>query len=248
MRTSFSALSRVLALEPDWHLQHVRMSRNGQALELLVGRMRKQSNWLGQTRWEPVEGPRHVWRHLDFGGLPTYVHAVLDDDPLLFEQPWAAHLEQHFSRAMASHLVELLCSGAELGAICRLQHIELDALWRFRFALDRKTASLLEPTALDRLRQHEALLRQRAQARETHLAVLVPAAASPVWLQLASGEAPLDTQVFALRLLLARLRTELALANDPEVRLLKCAKLHRYFTNNANQLCAYLDQINGFET
>ena len=244
-----NAFKLLLGLNGDWHLQQIRLSRDGGSLELLVGRMKKKAgNWFGKEQWEMVDGPRHVWRHLDFGGMPTYVHAVLDGDATLYEQTWAAPRDQAFTRAMASYLVELLCSGADLGSVCKLHRIDLDTLWRFRFSLDRSGASLLvEPSALQRLRSHESTLRQMALTEVTpkarSSASPIPGPESAVWVLIGSGEAPLQTNVFALRLLLARLRTEVESSLDDATRRLKCAKLHRYFTNNAAQLGDEIKQL-----
>ena len=246
MSNKSNALRQVLGLTGDWHVQQIRMSGDGGAFEIMVGRIRQVSGWLGQKTWVAVDGPRHGWRHLDFGGLPTYVYAVLDGDESLFEQPWAAPREQRFSRAMASYLVELLCSGAELGSICKMHRIDLDTLWRFRFSLDNVgAASLMEPEALIRLRQRETARRQMLETSPpTAMPVpAVPNADAEIWQQIATGEVPLQTDTLALRLLLARLRSDLNTVTDPEVAQLKCAKLHRYFSNNAGQLQAELNQL-----
>lgn len=247
MSNKSNALRQVLGLTGDWHVQQIRMSGDGGAFEILVGRIRMESSgWLGQKHWVAVDGPRHGWRHLDFGGLPTYVYAVVDGDDSLFEQPWAAPKDQRFTRAMASYLVELLCSGADLGSICKMHRIDLDTLWRFRFSLDKAgAASLMEPEALIRLRQRESSRRQMVEpAVQSALATpAVPDANAEIWQQIATGELPLQTDTLALRLLLARLRSDLHNVTDPEVAQLKCAKLHRYFSNNAGQLQAELNQL-----
>ncbi|QNP49415.1 hypothetical protein [Diaphorobacter aerolatus] len=243
-----NAFKLLLGLSGDWNLHQIRLSRDGSALELLVGRVKKVTHWFGKEQWENVDGPRHAWRHLDFGGMPTYVHAVLDGDEKLFEQTWAGPRDQAFTRAMASYLVELLCSGADLGSICKLHRIDLDTLWRFRFSLDRTGGASLpvEPAALQRLRSHESTMRQMALTEVTQKAAAsspIPGADSPIWTLIGSGEAPLQTNVFALRLLLARLRTEVEASSDEATRRLKCAKLHRYFTNNATQLADEINQL-----
>ena len=245
MSNKSNALRQVLGLTGEWHIQQVRLSDDGGNFDIMVGRIRKISSWLGQDRWVAVDGPRHTWRHLDFGGLPTFIHAVTDGDASLFEQSWAAPQDQRFSRAMASYLVELLCSGAELGSICKLHRIDLDTLWRFRFSLDKAGASLLEPEALIRLRQRESTRRQLAEQPPASVALApsIPGPESQVWQQIAAGEVDLKTDTLALRLLLAPLRGELNAVTDQEVRKLKSAKLQRYFSNNAGQLQAELKQL-----
>lgn len=252
MSTNNNAFKLILGLSGDWHLQHIRLSKAGDALEFMVGRVKTSKSWLGREQREVINGPRHAWRHLDFGGMPTYVYAVVDGDDALFEQSWAGPRSQAFTRAMASYLVELMCSGADLGSICKLHRIDLDTLWRFRFSLEHAADdSVLEPGALQRLRQHESTLRQQAAAPNAPRAAArsgtqIPGPESPVWQLVASGEAQLQTNVFALRLLLARLRSEIEAIVDPRERQLKCAKLHRYFTNNIAQLADELRQVKEF--
>ena len=73
----------------------------------------------------------------------------------------------------------------------------------------------------------------------------VPDVSDPVWMQLASGGIEPDIRVLSLKLLLTRIRSQMDIIHDDEVRMLKLRELHRYFVKNARMLGHELAQIRG---
>ena len=71
----------------------------------------------------------------------------------------------------------------------------------------------------------------------------VPDVTDPVWLRLLDGDLSLDIKVLSLKLMLTKLRSQLDLIHDEEVRLLKLKELHRYFVKNERVLTHELDQL-----
>jgi hypothetical protein len=71
----------------------------------------------------------------------------------------------------------------------------------------------------------------------------LPAASDPVWLAVLEGRRKLDIRVLGLKLLLTRLRAQLDLIPDKEVRQLKVQEFHRYFSKNRHLLAFELNQI-----
>jgi hypothetical protein len=71
----------------------------------------------------------------------------------------------------------------------------------------------------------------------------VPDVTDPVWMQLVNGEMKLDIRVLSLKLMLTRVRSQLEVISDDEVRLLKLRDLHRYFVKNERVLGHELAQL-----
>lgn len=57
----------------------------------------------------------------------------------------------------------------------------------------------------------------------------LPDASDPLWLALLEGQQALDVRTLGLRLLLTKLRGQIRVIDDDEVRMLKLVELHRYF-------------------
>jgi len=53
----------------------------------------------------------------------------------------------------------------------------------------------------------------------------------------------IDIRILSLKLLLSRMRTQLAGVSDEEIRLLRMRELHRYFVRNERMLGYELYQI-----
>ncbi|WP_051511870.1 hypothetical protein [Methylibium sp. T29] len=71
----------------------------------------------------------------------------------------------------------------------------------------------------------------------------MPDVTDPIWLRLANGDLQLDIRVLSLKLMLTRVRSQLDLISDDEVRLLKLRDLHRYFVKNERVLSHELAQL-----
>ena len=71
----------------------------------------------------------------------------------------------------------------------------------------------------------------------------MPDVTDPVWLRLLDGDLSLDIKVLSLKLMLTKLRSQLDLIHDEEVRLLKLKELHRYFVKNERVLNHELAQL-----
>ena len=240
---SSSTFTGLLGLREPWRIQAVRMAPDRKSLELHIGISEVHKDWLGRTHYKAVEAPKQVWRHLDVVGVPAYLHVYDNGTPDLDQQSWAAPLGQTFTRAMASHLVELLCSGMDIGAICKIHDINLEVLWRFKVAAERERVALLPWTSSDALKKSQGPRRKSGAVRAT--GAVVPPVDSLVWKRLATGEQALDTDVLGLRLLLARTKTDFRDAENNEARDRKLSKLHQYFEKNARQLANEIGQLSG---
>ena len=242
---SSSTFSGLLGLREPWRIQAVRTAADRKSLELHIGIREVHKDWLGRTYYKPVEAPKQVWRHLDVIGVPTYVHVYDNGTPDLDQQPWAAPIGQPFTRAMASHLVELLCSGMDLGAICKVHDINLEMLWRFKVAAEHERVALLPWTSASALKNKGQRRTASGGKGTASGSATVPASDAAIWKRLATGQQELETDILGLRLLLARTKSEFNEAQDEEARERRLSKLHRYFEKNAQQLGQELEQLNG---
>ena len=242
---SSSTFSGLLGLRDPWRIQAVRTAADRKSLELHIGISEVHKDWLGRTYYKAVEAPKQVWRHLDVIGVPTFVHVYDNGTPELEQQAWAAPIGQPFTRALASHLVEMLCSGMDLGAICKVHDINLEVLWRFKVAAEHERVALLPGTSTTALK-NKGQRRSSGSAKSAGgTTFVVPAPDATIWKRLAAGQQALETDVLGLRLLLARTKSDFNDAQDEESRERKLGKLHRYFEKNAQQLTHELEQLNG---
>lgn len=249
MSTEGILLGKLLQLREPWAVREYRIDPARQRMDVWVG-VEVQRGWFGRPKARIEEGPEQVWRHLDALGWRTFVHVVPPRNADLTSQQWTGAPDLPFTRAMAKRIFDLLNEGLELNSICTLYGINLDELWRFKFALDNGKAGI----------QVEKLARAASPAKAGASAVApapdaavpqvageggVPDVSDPVWMQLASGSIEPDIRVLSLKLLLTRIRSQMDIIQDDEVRMLKLRELHRYFVKNARMLGHELAQIRG---
>ena len=135
----------------------------------------------------------------------------------------------------------LFNEGVSLNGICAITGIPLQELWKFKFALDQGKAAITDPA-------RAAVAAQAAVAAEAAAPAVasdddVPDVADPVWLQLIEGRRDIDIRALSLKLLMTRLRSQMEVITDDEVRMLKLRELHRYFVKNARMLGHELAQL-----
>jgi len=242
-------LGKLLQLREPWAVREYRLDPTRQRMDIWVG-VEVQRGWFGRPKARIEEGPEQAWRHLDSAGWRTFLHVVPPKNADLSSQPWTGAPDLPFTRAMAKRIFDLLNEGLELNSICSLFGINLDELWRFKYALDNGKAGI----------QVDKIARTGASARSSTSAVAesapgaalrtggdgdVPDVSDPVWMQLVSGSIEPDIRVLSLKLLLTRIRSQMDIIQDDEVRMLKLRELHRYFVKNARMLGHELAQIRG---
>ncbi|MDZ4123226.1 MAG: hypothetical protein U1E02_03465, partial [Hydrogenophaga sp.] len=145
-----------------------------------------------------------------------------------------------FTRALAARVFALFSEGISLQSVCGLLDLNLQDVWNYRFALDTGRAGGAD---------FEAPTRPAVPVPAVSLVVpapvvsAVPDITDPVWLRLLGGELKLDIKVLSLKLMLAKLRSQMDLIQDEEVRLMKLKELHRYFVKNERVLIHELNQL-----
>ncbi|HMV54285.1 MAG TPA: hypothetical protein PLX20_15500 [Rhodocyclaceae bacterium] len=247
MATEGMLLGKLLQLREPWAVREHRLDQARQRLDIWIG-VEVQRGWFGRPKARAEEGAEQVWRHLDSAGWKTFVHVIPPKGADLSSHPWAGSADLPFTRAMAKRIFDLLNEGLDLNGICTLYGIKLDELWRFKYALDSgKTGMQAEKQAASGKPVVEAspVTATASAAASPAGEAEVPDVSDPVWLQLASGTIEPDIRVLSLKLLLTRIRSQMEIIQDDEVRMLKLRELHRYFVKNARMLSHELAQIRG---
>lgn len=240
-------LGNLLELREPWAVREYRFDLARQRMDVWIG-VEVQRGWFGRPKTHVEENPEQVWRHLNCSSWRTFVHVIAPRDADLSSQPWTGAPDLPFTRGMAKCIFALMNEGVELSSIGTLLGINFDELWRFKFALDNGKAGIqVQPGARSAQAAKPAAAATPAPAAAAAQPSEdgVPDVADPVWLQLASGDIEPDIRVLSLKLLLTRIRSQMDLIEDDEVRMLKLRELHRYFVKNARMLSHELAQLRG---
>lgn len=214
-------LRQALAIEAPWQIVRVRDDLARRQVDVWVAPAAARGGWFFNARPQ-VDGRREqVWRHINLGHSRCLVHAEPPADS--GELPaWCGDDELPFSRAMTRQIADMLREGVKLQSVCALLDIAIGDLWKFKHSLDNGRIGLSAGEA--------------AASR-------VPDAEDAVWQRLLDGSAQLDIRVLSLKLLLAKLREQMRVISDPEVRQLKAYELQRYFVRYEATLGHELAQL-----
>ena len=226
-------LRQLLLIERPWEVREYRLDVRKRRCDVWIAQ-ESERGWFGRPKAAPA-GEAAVWQHLAIGPVRFHLHVTL---PLGFESRglgWMGETGMPFTRALAARVFALFGEGVSLQSVCTLLDLSLQDVWRYRYSLDTGRTGGGEP---------EAPSRPAAPTAEPITAsALVPDVTDPVWLRLLDGDMSLDIKVLSLKLMLTRLRSQLDLIHDEEVRMLKLKELHRYFVKNERVLTHELDQL-----
>jgi hypothetical protein len=132
---------------------------------------------------------------------------------------------------MSRLVVGMMRDGVKLHTICSTLDISVGDLWKFKHSLD------IGETGLN------CVAESPSQSLEAIPMSRVPEPDSLVWVALLDGSVNLDIRLLSLRLLLTKMREQMRMITDPEVRLLKCHELQRFFLRFEKTLDHELTQI-----
>lgn len=229
-------LLQLLLIERPWEVRDYRLDVRKRRCDVWIGQ-EPERGWFGRPKAAPV-GEVAVWQHLALGPLRFHLHVTL---PPGFESRgigWMGEPGMPFTRALAARVFALFGEGVPLQSVCTLLDLSLQDVWRYRYALDTGRAGGGDSESPARPAEPAAPLAEPAPA-----STAVPDVTDPVWLRLLDGDLSLDIKVLSLKLMLTKLRSQLDLIHDEEVRLLKLKELHRYFVKNERVLTHELDQL-----
>lgn len=228
-------LRQLLLIDRPWEVREYRLDVRKRRCDVWIAQ-EPERGWFGRPKAAPA-GEAAVWQHLAIGPVRFHLHVTL---PLGFDSKgigWMGEAGMPFTRALAARVFALFGEGVSLQSVCTLLDLSLQDVWRYRYALDTGRTGGGEA---------EAPVRPPAPAPAADPVSpdsAVPDVTDPVWLRLLDGDMSLDIKVLSLKLMLTKLRSQLDLIHDEEVRLLKLKELHRYFVKNERVLTHELDQL-----
>lgn len=250
-------LRQLLSISGAWEISDYQLEVRKQRCDVWIGPL-VERNWFGRPKTPPTRGQQHTWQHLSFGNIRFVVHVSAPVGLDLGRLPWTGTVGMPFTHALAHQIFVMFNEGMTLPAICKLMHLSLNDVWKYRFAIDNglvqsQTAAApaaparpVAPVAAAAAAPVPAMPAAANGAMAVDLETddgTVPDVTDPVWLRLASGDLKLDIKVLSLKLMLTKVRSQLEVISDDEVRMLKLRDLHRYFVKNERVLGHELSQL-----
>ena len=221
-----TVLQQVLGVEGPWQVLRVRDDLGRQQIDVWLGKSAGLGGWFFGGRSSGNEGPEHVWRHVNIGDCRCVIHAP---PPEAGSAPaWSGEPGLPFTHAMSRMIATMMRDGIRLQTICDLLDVAVADLWKFKHTLDSGKAGLSGVVA--------PVGSMTVDSR-------VPEPEHPLWASLLDGSTQLDIKLLSLKLLLAKLREQMRVITDPEVRMLKSYELQRYFLRYETALSHELDQL-----
>ncbi|MBH2008796.1 MAG: hypothetical protein I8H71_03745 [Xanthomonadaceae bacterium] len=217
---------------------HVWITRQPQA------NVKKKRSWFGlltavQAIAEaPVNGPEMQWRHLNCMNFTCQIHTLDVLDERHFDLPWFGQPGLPFSNRLSRQVFACLKEGLEIPAICDIHNIPFADLWKFKHALDNGQVKF-EYTASQKTDAAGPDARWSPSADSGN----VPDVKDPVWERLITGDLTIHIKTLSLQLILTKLRQQVSLQQNDEVKQLKLRELHRYVERNQRSLEYELNQF-----
>ncbi len=222
----------LLRLESPWVVSRYETSAALKRHDVWV-EFEGRRGWFGLMRKSNSPVEQASWRHVNFGEWQTHVHVTLPRGADLSRHGWAGDRDLPLSKALSGQIFSLLRAGCSLQTVCDALHVPMSEVWRFRFFIDSgRWAS-----------EDQAIDATSPQAGRAASGDAMPGADDPVWLSILEGRLQLEIRALGLKLLTTRLRSQLDVIVDPEVRQLKAGEFYRYFVKNRHLLAHELEQI-----
>lgn len=216
---------------------HVWITRQPQA------NVKKKRSWFGLVTTmvqaiaeAPVDGPEMQWRHLNCMNFTCQIHTCDALDERHFDLPWFGQPGLPFSNRLSRQVFACLKQGLEIPAICDIHNIPFADLWKFKHALDQGQVKF-EYTADTASRQTARLSPSAASSGG------IPAVDDPVWEGLITGKLNIQIKTLGLQLILTKLRQQVSLQQNDEVKWLKLRELYKFVERNQRILGDELDQL-----
>ncbi|MDG5974305.1 hypothetical protein H010_03522 [Hydrogenophaga taeniospiralis CCUG 15921] len=231
-------LRQLLLIERPWEVREYQFDPRKRRCDVWVA-PEVERGWFGRERKPAASTLTGSWRHLSIGPIQCHLHVALPPGQHHPGLEWLGEPGMPFTRALSQRVFAMFNQGVSLQSVCTLMDLSLQDVWRYRYAIDsgRPSGVAEAPVAAS------PAAAPRAPWADEPGHPNVPDLTDPVWMRLLNAEMGLDIRVLSLKLMLTRVRSQLELINDEEVRLLKLRELHRYFVKNERVLTHELAQL-----
>ncbi len=190
----------------------------------------------------PARGPELQWRHLNCMNFTCQIHTTDTLDERHLDLPWFGQPGLPFSNRLSRQIFICLAEGMEMHTICDLLNIPFNDLWKFKHALDNGQVKF-EYTPTAKQSPHLAARTAHPHGAAPTPAGSVPELDDPVWEQLITGDLHIHIKTLSLQLILTKLRLQVSLQQNDEVKRLKLRELHKYVERNQRSLGYELQQL-----
>lgn len=225
-------LQKLLEIEPPWQVVRVREDLGKRQVDVWVAQQTGKSSWFFGAKTATVpEDREQAWRHINLGDIRCVVHAEASVE--VAPKPWRGDVGQPFTHALSRLIVTMMHDGIKLQSICAILDITVGDLWKFKHGLDSGKTGLSTPLAA-------------APTEEGAPESKVPDSEASVWTGLLDGTIDIDIRLLSLKFLLTKMRDQMRVITDPEVRSLKCHELQRFFVRYEKTLGHELAQLEKF--
>lgn len=254
-------LMRAAGIPSPWRATQCRIDEVAKIVHLWITRhplpnVGKKRGWFGLgaapavTEASPA-GPEMQWRHLNCMDYTCRIHTVDGLEERHHDLPWLGQPGLPFSNRLSRQIFACLMEGMEMSAICTLLNIPFTDLWKFKHALDnghvrfdytpaKKARNAAAAPALPKTVESIAAA---APAATLSAINAMPDVADPVWEWLLTGELNIQIKTLSFQLILTKLRQQVSLQLNDEVKLMKLRELHRYVERNERSLGHELRQL-----
>jgi hypothetical protein len=207
---------QLLRVEEPWSVLGFTIDPVCRNHEVIVG-LGTAKGWFSGAPKAAAPGFERLWRHVNFGDWDVTVRVIAPTGANLSGLPWAGQGGLPFTNLLSQEIFALLRHGLSTQAIAEHLRLPHDDLWRFRHAID--AGHWLPP------------LEQGTDTDEA-----LPSIANPVWLGLLDGTRELDVRLLSLKLMLTKLRSQLAANPGEAARVLTVQELYGFFVRNKRSL------------
>jgi|GEM_PF-1086030 len=246
-------LVQVAGIPSPWRASHVRIDEVTKMLHLWITRhplpnIEKKRSWFGMGTAQtvsaaPATGPEMQWRHINCMDYICQIHTADELEERHHDLPWLGQPGLPFSNRLSLQVFACLMEGMEMSAICAMLNLPFTDLWKFKYALDNGQVKF-EYTPANKTR-HKSRLGASVPSASLPSASAgnVPDVADPVWERLITGALNVRIKTLSFQLILAKLRQQVSLQQNDEVKLMKLRELHRYVERNERSLGHELHQL-----
>ncbi len=242
MAVDRSLLQTLLQLKHPWSVLEYEMDPARRRLDIWVGTTAAAS-WFGIVRRGHDTSSEQVWRHDNIGMFSTFIHFNVTREAEIPVAPWSNLAGFPFSRSVTQRARALIADDASIKSIVLALGMTPEEVWKLRHVTAPSDA-----TGAQHAQKRPAAAPASAHSAATPTPPAapggVPDAEDPVWQRLVDGM-NIDIRVLSLKLLLARVRSQMQGITDPDISLLHLSELHRYFVRHERILGHEISQLRG---